>query len=221
MPVPMHPNELSFGDVEAILAELHNIASSKRTAFQARLKNMIRVGFPGYSGAGRGRRGKFGALELTTMALGVEFSQLGLVPSHVVKIMIDHWSTIMLSIRRTVTTNGSKSTIELGDEHLPTSLLLFDPAALWPLMDDVLPNDVDYTSASFEHVFWEFDMRALQERTSASRYRTAVINVTALVTRLAMAFSEQGDFRQGFLWELDNALSGQLHKPGHEKRATF
>ncbi|WP_157783622.1 hypothetical protein [Rhizorhabdus wittichii] len=218
MPVPMHPSELSFGDVEAILADIHNIASSKRTAFQARLKNMIRVGFPGYSGAGRGRRGKFGALELTTMALGVEFSQLGLAPGHVAKIMIDHWSTIMLSIGLTIEDNPSTSQIELADEALAPSLLLFDPAALWPLMDDVLPNDVDYASASFEHVSWQFDVQALQERTSVSRYRTAVINVTALVTRLAMAFSEQGNFR-GFLWELDNALHDELQRPGRDKGA--
>lgn len=210
MPRPMNPADLSFGDVEAILADVHGIASAKRTAFQARLKNMLRLGFPGYEGSGRGKRGRFGAFDLATLAVAVELSQLGLAPAHATKVMIDHWGTVSEAVMRSMT--ASMEGPALLDENLPPAIIFFDPAALWPLMDDVLPNDVDYASASLELMTDWGSFETMKERTSGACYRIAAINVSALVARLAAAFPSEGNFFEGFLYELSAAAGDEVRR---------
>ncbi len=213
MPLCLCPTEMSFGEVEAALAEVHHIASSKRTAFQARLKNFLRIGIPTYAASGRGRRGQYGAFELATMALAVELSQLGLAPAHATRLLDFHWPTVCAAFLRATgnspydTRGKRRELIYEGD--FVRSFLLFDPAALWPLMEEARMEGADDIAAAFE-LLELADVEDLHRLTSGSQFRGALINVSALVTRLSLLFPEENNFRWGFFEELRSAASDRL-----------
>jgi hypothetical protein len=69
-----------FGEVEAALAGVHAIASDKRTAFQARLKNFLRLGLLDDVKSGRGRAASFDADHILLLAVALELTQLGAGP---------------------------------------------------------------------------------------------------------------------------------------------
>ena len=75
-----------FGEVEAALAALHAIASDKRTAFQARLKNFLRLGLLQDVKSGRGKAASFDAHHIVLFAVALELTQLGARPELAVEM---------------------------------------------------------------------------------------------------------------------------------------
>lgn len=75
---------MHFGGVEALLADVHGIASDRRTAFQARLKNFLRLGLLDDVKAGRGKAAKYEIHHILTLAVALEFAQLGMTPERIV-----------------------------------------------------------------------------------------------------------------------------------------
>lgn len=78
---------MTFGEVEALLAQINGIRSDKRATFMARLKNFLRLGLLPGSGQGRGRPSTFGPLEIFILALAVEFTRCALSPEAVVDLL--------------------------------------------------------------------------------------------------------------------------------------
>ena len=70
----------TFGELEGVLASVHGIDQTKRTAFQSRLKNFHRLGYPLGFRAVKGKAATYTPLQIIEMALAVEMTQLGLPP---------------------------------------------------------------------------------------------------------------------------------------------
>jgi hypothetical protein len=114
----------TFAEIEAMLAQGHEIADDKRTAFQARLKNMLRVGYPPTTKSGKGVIARYSASDAVLFALGVELFQLGIAPAHAAKLLREQWVDIAIGI--------TQALVRVDDE--PEILLMFDPVALQDLM---------------------------------------------------------------------------------------
>lgn len=81
----------SFGEVEAALARLNDIASEKRVAFAGRLRVLQKCGVPMRGTPGRGKQGAFTLDHVFQMAFGVELLQCGLPPQRVGEIIRRDW----------------------------------------------------------------------------------------------------------------------------------
>jgi hypothetical protein len=81
------PVEMTFGQVEALLAQINDIASDKRSVFGARLKNFLRMGLLPHVQQGRGKTASYGPAEVVTLALAVELTQFGLAPERVIAML--------------------------------------------------------------------------------------------------------------------------------------
>ncbi len=129
------PIEMSFGVVEASLARLYGIASGRRTAFQARLKNFLKLGFPQNIAAGRGRAGVYSPAKFLQMVLAMEFSQCGLPPSIIVPIIESNWYRILPAAVRALMKDEF---IESCESPWPDSRIFFvaRPEALRDLMSE-------------------------------------------------------------------------------------
>lgn len=80
-------NAAKFGEVEAALSGLHAIASEKRTAFQARLKNFLRLGLLEDVKSGRGKAASFEAHHIVLLAVALELTQLGAGPESAIDMI--------------------------------------------------------------------------------------------------------------------------------------
>ena len=86
----------TFAQLSAKLAAIHNIASHKRIAFEARLRNLIHLGLIERQTAegGRGKALTYTPHEVTRFVVGVEMIQAGITPDCVVEAINGHWDTI-------------------------------------------------------------------------------------------------------------------------------
>lgn len=89
----------SFGELEASLAAAHAIADSKRTAFQARLKNFHRLGFPPGFSASKGRTSQYSAAHVYYMALALELAELGLAPEPTCQVLNENQFVVAKAAR--------------------------------------------------------------------------------------------------------------------------
>ncbi len=89
---------MKFGELEGLLAEINDIPNAGRTAFQARLKNYHRLGFPEGIGAGRGRAVVYGVGELIQMAVILEMTQLGLTPERAIKVYQNDEYPVLMAV---------------------------------------------------------------------------------------------------------------------------
>lgn len=172
---------VNFGELEAALAEVHDIAQSKRTAFQARLKNFHRLAFPMDFETVKGKAARYSSAHTYEMALAVELTQLGLPP--------DRASTV-LSWNRYVTTMAARiATMDLktwksGDEAPLQMFLYFDPTALEPLSsrpDDIPSADAESFFYGGAGVIADY-LKLFQPGASP---RLSMVNVTSLLASLA------------------------------------
>lgn len=92
------PVELTFGQIEAILSDLHAIAPDKRVAFTARLKALQRNGLPAGERPGRGKAAAFSFLQFMQFAIGIELMQLGVSPSPAAQVVRANWPILRHSI---------------------------------------------------------------------------------------------------------------------------
>jgi len=79
----------TFGEVESALSAMHRIASDRRTAFQARLKNFHRLGFPPSLQSLKGRPTTYEPEQVFMMAVVLELSQFGVGPERAARLTIE------------------------------------------------------------------------------------------------------------------------------------
>ncbi|MEJ6594676.1 hypothetical protein [Parasphingorhabdus sp.] len=77
--------EISYGELEDFLAEIHGVAAEKRSALKGRLKHFQRLKWPAGTNQGKGARVKYGVGQTLSLATGFELLQLGLTPERVVE----------------------------------------------------------------------------------------------------------------------------------------
>lgn len=183
----------TFGELESRLAELHAIADSKRTAFQARLKNFHRLGFPRTLETSKGKTARYSPSLLVEMALSVQLTELGLAPDRVVTILNNSLLPVALAIREAASTlhdqlvrNAASSRVRLQMTGRDATYLTIDPAALWPLTREAeLGVDTwDMARLTLFCLRGTAAQRDLMRLTSYSG-RISLVNVTAIVGQLA------------------------------------
>lgn len=204
----------TFGELEAVLATVHDIDQTKRTAFQSRLKNFHRLNYPIGFQATKGRAAAYSPLQIIDMALAVEMTQLGLPPERAIWVLTtNRWPTLMAV--RMAASELSRHPIgfdpekRLDDE--PFSMFVyFDPASLSPLTlhlpAKVLP-DMDMAANSFFYGGIGVVREEITNWTSGWAPRISMINVTAMIGLVAASPFEEGteehiEYRKDFFVKL-------------------
>lgn len=95
--------ELTYAEVEAVLAALHHIADDKRVAFKARLKHFQRLKFPDGSNTGTGKRVVYTIDMFVKLAFAMELTQIGMSPKRIVHILRLNWELCAGSIPLAIT----------------------------------------------------------------------------------------------------------------------
>lgn len=192
---------ISFGLLEAALAGRHGIASSKRTQFQARLRKFQRFDIPEGAGAGRGVAVKYDAGQIAETALALEFTQLGLTPERLTRVLRQNRLAIGLSLRMSAISLLEKPDIvpwDDRDEQLLHMFLYFDPNALRTLTDQE-EEDWDWASASLFRS-GAADLRDNLVAWTLENNRLSLINTTVMLGGVAASFD--GKWRKEFLTEV-------------------
>lgn len=196
---------LTFGELEARLARLHEIASAKRTQFQARLRNFQRLGIPQGVASGRGKTAYYGPGQVVEMALALELTQLGLLPERVVAVFnlnkFPISQAVSMASRAILEKGGFRPGHERLDENLtiyhgalmregtedtdPLSMFLyFDPTALASLTD-IPERYEDQASATFFYGGAGIVRENIVKWTAGPYIRRlALINLTAMLWEL-------------------------------------
>jgi hypothetical protein len=201
------PIRLTFGEVEARLARLHEISSEKRTQFQARLRNFQKHGIPAGGGSGRGRVVHYGPGNVMELALALELTQLGLLPERIAQVFLLNKfpisQAVLMAARSILTKGGFKPDRDRIDENMPTNtgshwhthdeaedpdsiFLFFDPTALASLTD--IPEKYeDQASATFFYGGAEIVRENIVRWTAGPVVRRlSLINVTAVIWSLVV-----------------------------------
>lgn len=90
--------ELTFGQIEELLAAGSGIAGHKRIAFAGRLKMLQKNGLPIGTRPGRGKAGTYTFPHLVQMAIGVQMLQIGISPSSAASMVAKSWPSICHSM---------------------------------------------------------------------------------------------------------------------------
>lgn len=159
---------MPFSAVEAALAEFHQISSHKRTAFQARLKNFMRLGLFETVKAGRGKAAQFEAHDVFLLALALDLGHMGIGPERAVGIIGASASHIA---------NAVSSTLS-DSEGWSQAIMYFDPKGLQlsSAPDDRVVtlhfSDAEKFGADFENIL-------------AKEMRVSVISISAIIDKVA------------------------------------
>lgn len=134
--------ELSYADVESVLAALHRVAPDKRVAFRARLKHFQRLGFPKGANTGTGKRVAYSVIMLFKLAFAMELTQIGMSPKRVVNLLDLNWHLCEGSIPRAITPRGQ---FERWDPPIDNNdfVWIFSPESLRDLAQGG-EDDLDY-----------------------------------------------------------------------------
>lgn len=207
---------LSFGELEARLARLHEIATDKRTQFQARLRNFQKHGIPQGVDGGRGKAVKYEPGQIVEMALALEFTQLGLLPERIKEIFDLNQFPIFMAVRMAAQQLTEKGGFlpdkDRIDENMPTNtghwwrthdeeedpysmFLYFDPTALAGLTD-VPEKYEDQASATFFYGGAGIVKENIVRWTAGPVIRRlALINVTAVLWSLIVRTKAENQTR--------------------------
>lgn len=199
---------LTFGEVEARLARLHEISNEKRTQFQARLRNFQKHGIPAGIGSGRGRPVHYEPGQVLELALALELTQLGLLPERIGRVFRDNKfpisQAVLTAARSVIEKGGFKPDRERTDENMPTNtgpwwrthdeaedpdsvFLYFDPTALSSLTDIPAKYGEDQASATFYYGGPKLIKENIVRWTAGPIVRRlSLINVTAVVWALVV-----------------------------------
>lgn len=225
----------NFGRLEAQLAAMHRIDQTRRTAFQARLKNLHRLGFPVGFETQKGRTALYSVGDAAMMAVAIEMTQLGLPPDRVVTLLGFNIYPVAMAIQmaaRSLRENPAGYELSAVDSpHDPLSMFIyFDPTALDHLSNDSLvdqePQDGATQSFFYGGIGVVKDLIGM--RMCGDFRRLALVNITAMIDELA-GHPLPGDFgrnitlRVAFFSELarwadrlvDMTISG--HGPGAKR----
>lgn len=190
--MPNAPVKWTFGQLDAVLADIHKIADSKRTAFQSRLKNFHRLKFPHGFQSSKGKTATYSVGDIFMMALAVEMTQLGLSPERVVRVLVSNWFPVTMAARMAADAlvsdpYGFDLEGAFPEKKDPLSMFLFfDPSALQGLSTDAAGDDAMWDEASSS--FFYGGQGVIREQFvdwTLNSGRLSLLNITAMLDRLA------------------------------------
>jgi hypothetical protein len=191
----METLKLTFGQLESALAVMHFIADAQRTKFQARLKNLHRLGFPKQLESSKGKTTLYDPGLVFEMALAIELTELGMPPERVVATLANDDLAVGLAMKE-----SAAGWLDLyGFRAERWVFLTLDPTALWPLTTwSQSPDSVDAARVTLfcmnsHHVAQNF------ERLTSMSARLSLVDVSALLNRLRHAQGLADDEFKAFL----------------------
>lgn len=172
------PATYQFAQIESALATMHKVATSRRSAFQGRLKHYQKQGFPEGINTGRGRAATYTAIHGIHLAIALEFNELGILPERAINIYKSQQIYIDNAIARA-------SHDILCDEGFEL-LIYFDPSAL-----NDLRGEVSWDDASMSLGFCRSNrmQEVLDEPHLPYRRRIAFVNLTTALVSLCQNLS--------------------------------
>ena len=205
----------TFGELESVLASVHGIDPTKRTAFQSRLKNFHRLGYPLGFRAVKGKAATYTPLQIIEMALAIEMTQLGLPPERATWVLTcNRWPILMATamVARELERIPDAFDVESGLSDRALSMFLyFDPAALHPLTlhlpAEALP-DLDEAANSFFYGGIGIVREGIAAWTSGASARISLINLTSMAANVVASPFDEGSeddlaYRRDFFRLLD------------------
>lgn len=206
----------TFGELEGVLAGVHGIDQSKRTAFQSRLKNFHRLRYPIGFSATKGKPASYSPCQIVEMALAVEMTQLGLPPERATWVLTSNrWPAFMAIRMAAATLAAHPKGFDGPSDDLLAMFLFFDPAALNPLTlhlpAKVLP-DMDEAANSFFYGGIGIVRENLVNWTTGAVPRLSLINLTAMIDIVACSpyegvTDEHAQYRLAFFKQLEAEAS--------------
>jgi hypothetical protein len=124
---------LSFAQAEFVLAFTAGISPKRASAFQARLKQWQKGGFPEGINVGRGVRAAYGAKQVYQLALVLRLLQVGLTPERAQAVVSSAWPAMRDGIIE------ATSCLAVGASHRHYFLVQLD--ALSDLKEESAPHD--------------------------------------------------------------------------------
>lgn len=97
---------MQFREVETALAHLIGVHPGKRPRFQARLKQLQRMGFPEGINAGKTARATYTGGHLFQMAVVLELLQIGITPERAIRFSRTWWDMIRKGLLLARATHG-------------------------------------------------------------------------------------------------------------------
>lgn len=187
----------TFGQLESLLAIYIGIDPEKRTAFQARLKNFHRLGYPADLKTVKGRPTIYHPRHTIRMALALQLSQMGLPPERCVKLLTDFEHVIALAVGNAAAAIIEKPAGWEKRSDLPEShFLTFDPMSFAPLMHQ---DALDQYNMRVAYEKQQFAEGRLVANTYNELGRLALINVTATMDFISPSHSQSPQRRRAFL----------------------
>ncbi len=182
----------TFGELESLLSKIHEIDDTRRTAFQARLKNLHRLRYPLGFQSEKGKTSYYSASDIFQMALALELTQLGLPPDRTVNVLCRGMFATCMAVRLAATSlikapGGFHTEPDAPDQPLPM-FVFFDPAALSTLMsgyDYKIAPDLDAAMNSYFYGGIGIVRENIANWTSGDIPRMSIVNVTALIDIVA------------------------------------
>lgn len=182
-----------------MLAGVHGIDQTKRTAFHSRLKNFHRLRYPIGFEAVKGKAATYTPLQIIDMALVVEMTQLGLPPERASRVLTSNRWPILMAIgmvARELHKDPAAFSSDTGLSDRALSMFLyFDPAALHPLTlhlpAEALP-DLDEAADSFFYGGIGIVREGIAAWTSGRSARLSLINLTAMAGQVAASPFDEG-----------------------------
>lgn len=167
--------ELTYRELEELLALLHDVAPGRLAALRGRIKHFQRSGWPGGTNTGKGRPASYGFAEILKLALGFELLELGMTPERAIATLRENWDDVRTACSLAITAHPLLSTPQLSVEEAFDVFLVCDPNALAALSDrDEATDTFFYTSSP------EFSRLLDGSRVIINR-RLALINLSFLL----------------------------------------
>ncbi len=119
---------LTFAQVQFALGFVSQISAKRADAFESRLKQWQKMGFPEGVNVGRGVRASYGATQVHQLLFMMKLLQVGLTPERAQKVVLSAWPAFKDAIVETIICRAN------GEDHLHYCLVQLD--ALTELKDD-------------------------------------------------------------------------------------
>lgn len=158
---------VTYAQAEGVLARLHGAnGDAQRKTFRARLKHLKKLGVPLGVEPGRGKKISYAEEQLYQWAFCLEVAEFGLDPTHIVRVLREHWDEIKKHF-------NAEASRDFNDELL----FVLRPAFLSQAMAGTASYGIKWFRGSGADLFWKL----------RSHRRAMVINVTHLLRELSIA----------------------------------
>jgi hypothetical protein len=198
----------TFGELESMLSHIHEIDDTRRTAFQARLKNFHRLHYPLGFKSEKGKTSYYSPSDFFQMALALELTQLGLPPDRTVNVLVRGMFATCMAVRMAASSlirapKGAYTDADAPEQPLPV-FVFFDPAALSTLMsgyDYRIAPDLDAATNSYFYGGIDVVRDNISNWTGGDTPRMCTVNITTLIDIITGRLSSI-EFRSAFFDQL-------------------